>query len=190
MRKTNLLKIIISVSFVLVLVFIVAKTSYSLLSNSAIDSFKIDKKTSNYLSFNYGERDSNLFKVDSPKTLSDFNGKKQYNTYDFSVSIPKKYVSHDKVYYDIVIHGLGNKIDEKYLKIYLTDENDKPLEGYKDNVPVYLALPNLVDGKLIYTGSFSKKDLVDKYKLRIWVDDNYKDEIKEGLVYQISIEMK
>ena len=190
MRKTNLLKTFISVSLVFILVFVVAKTGYSLLSNSAIDSFKIDKKTSNYLSFNYGEGDSNLFKVDSPKQLSDFNGKKQYSSYDFSVSIPKKFVSHDKVYYDIVIQGLGNNIDEKYLKVYLTDGNDKSLEGYKDSVPVYLALPDLVDGKLLYTGSFSKKDLDDKYKLRIWVDDNYNKEVKDDLVYQVSVKMK
>lgn len=190
MRKTNIFKVIFLFSFVLVLVFFVVKTSCSLLSNSVLDSFKIDKKTSNYLSFNYGEGDSNLFKIDSPKKLSDFNGKKQYSSYEFSVSIPKKYISGNKVDYDVVIQGLGNRIDEKYLKVYLTDDDDNPLVGYKESVPVYLALPATVDGKLLYSGSFSKNDLEDKYKLRIWVNDVYSKEVKEDLVYQISIKIK
>lgn len=193
MKKHNVYKTIknlASIVGVLVLVLLVYKTSSILISNSLTENYKIDKTTSSYLSFNYAGGTSEVFEINNPKKVSDFNGKLFAETFDFEVTIPEEYITGEKVEYEIVVKDMGNKIDGKFVKMYLTNQSDKAISGFEKTVPVYTALTDCIDGKVIYTGAFTKDDLEDKYRLRVWISKSYEDEIKSDLAYQISVKIK
>ena len=84
-----------------------------IVSSSVIDGFKIDKKTSEYLSFNYADTDSSVYEIEKVRKLSDFIGKRFLNEYyDFEVSIPKDSITAECVNYEIVVKRLNNTINE------------------------------------------------------------------------------
>lgn len=183
------------IMFVLVgvfaLTFLVYKTSFSLMSNSLTDNLKVDKITSNYLSFNYADNDGEFYEVNNPRVISDFYGKNFFaKKYDFEVSFPNDAIDSDDVEYKIIIKDMGSKIDNKFIKVYLTDQNNNALDGYENNVPVYTTFNDSLDGKVIYSGKLSKDNLVDKYRLKIWISKAYKGKINGDLAYQISVEKK
>ena len=81
-----------------------------------------------------------------------------------------------------------NEINNKYVKIYLTNQNDLPLGIFtKNKVPSYVDLkyindlPSYVDLKYINDLPSSKilySDIIDKYQkksfhIKVWVTDNY-----------------
>lgn len=76
------------------------------------------------------------------------------------------------------------EVPVKFVKVYLTDENDKEFEYFdKSMVPTFydlrLASTN-AGGKLIYSG-YLKNNGSQKFKLRMWVADTYEltaEEIK------------
>lgn len=76
----------------------------------------------------------------------------------------------DKQYFD------SNSIDEKYIKIYLTDEKDNPIDGFSSNpIPTFNsfdAYSKVITSKVIYKGKIEKKTM-KKYKLRSWLSDSY-----------------
>lgn len=194
MNKKNLFKKINTfiVSFcVLILVVLVYKTSDILLSNSLNDYFKLNKKTSNYISFNYAGGDINsIYQLDSPKIYSDFKGKKFVNNYyDFSINVPKGKDKTSKINYDILLKDLGNDLEDKFIKVYLTDSNNSALEGFKNTVPVYSAFLNDSDGKIIYSGTLDNND-DSKFRLRIWISDMYKGKRNKNLAFQIKVKVK
>ena len=46
------------------------------------------------------------------------------------------------------------------------------------------------NGKVIYTGSFNKNNLSDKYRLRIWVNSSYYKNIDEKMSFSIQVKIK
>lgn len=69
-----------------------------------------------------------------------------------------------------------NEINNKYVKIYLTNQNDLPLGIFtKNKVPSYVDLKYINDlpsSKILYS------DIIDKYQkksfhIKVWVTDNY-----------------
>ena len=80
--------------------------------------------------------------------------------------------------YDIYLIKKNNEkeIKENYIKFYLTDEADNPLEGYKQNsVPTYndlLSLVNLPAARSLYSGSLKGRE-TQKVILRSWLSDSY-----------------
>lgn len=192
MNKKSLFKkintFIISVC-VLILIILVYKTSDILLSNSLNDYLKLNKKTSNYISFNYAGGDINsLYEIKNPKIYSDFKGKKFVREYyDFEINVPKEESDSEKINYDILLKDLGNDLDAKYIKVYLTDSNNKPLDGFSNTVPVYSAFLNDSDGKIIYSG-FLDDD--NKFRLRIWISDIYNKKYNNNLDFQIKVKIK
>ncbi len=89
--------------------------------------------------------------------------------------------------YAVDITGdVENKLSEDYVKVYLTDQEDQPLEKYNGEVPLYSDLDDInaqskegqeVQGKLLYQNEFTESG-VHKYRLRIWVADTYKNSDK------------
>lgn len=186
-RKINTF---IAFSFVLILIVLVYKTSDILLSNSLNDYLKLNKKTSNYISFNYAGGDINsLYEVNSPKIYSDFKGKRFVNEYyDFEINVPKEQNDSIKVNYDILLKDLGSDLEDKFIKVYLTDCNNTPLEGFNNTVPVYSAFLNDSDGKIIYSGILDDDN--KKFRLRIWISDIYNKRYNNNLAFQIKVKMK
>lgn len=186
-RKINTF---IAFSFVLILIVLVYKTSDILLSNSLNDYLKLNKKTSNYISFNYAGGDINsLYEVNSQKIYSDFKGKRFVSEYyDFEINVPKEQNDSIKVNYDILLKDLGSDLEDKFIKVYLTDSNNTPLEGFNNTVPVYSAFLNDSDGKIIYSGILDDDN--KKFRLRIWISDIYNKRYNNNLAFQIKVKMK
>lgn len=73
-------------------------------------------------------------------------------------------------------NNVDSEIPDKFVKLYLTDQNDTPLKNF-DNaaIPTYYDL-KVSDiepsGKLIYSGVLKNKES-KKFKLRMWVADTY-----------------
>ena len=84
------------------------------------------------------------------------------------------------------------EISEKFIKMYLTDHNNIPLDGFEKNlIPVFSNLVILNDkanGKLLYRGKINANSKL-KFKLRIWVSDSYAIS-KENEQFSFSINVR
>ena len=194
MKRQNvgsIFKSVCSILGVFVLICLVYKTSSFIVSSSVIDSFKINKKTSEYLSFNYADTASSVYEIDNVRKVSDFVGKRLLNEYfDFEVSIPKDSLTTESVEYEVIVKGINTVIDDENIKIYLSDQNNKSLMGFQNTVPLFTMFDDNGNGKVIYTGSFNKNNLSDKYRLRIWVNSSYYKNIDEKMSFSIEVKIK
>lgn len=194
MKRQNvgsIFKSVCSILGVFVLICLVYKTSSFIVSSSVIDSFKINKKTSEYLSFNYADTASSVYEIDNVRKVSDFVGKRLLNEhFDFEVSIPKDSLTTESVEYEVIVKGLNTVIDDENIKIYLSDQNNKSLNGFQNTVPLFTMFDDNGNGKVIYTGSFNKNNLSDKYRLRIWVNSSYYKNIDEKMSFSIEVKIK
>ena len=195
MRKHDVIKRIkffASIVSVFILGVFVYKTSYALLTNSIIDKIGFDEETSKYITFNYSANAKTTFEIKNPKILSDFRGKNllSNNYYDFEVSLPSTYNLENEAYYEIILSDMSNSIDSSFIKVYLTDQNNKELDGFDNFVPVLSVFPDADEGKIIYTGKFSKNNLLDKYRIRIWISSDVDKKIDGVLAYQLQVRAK
>ena len=194
MKRQNvgsIFKNVCSILGVFVLICLVYKTSSFIVSSSVIDSFKINKKTSEYLSFNYADTASSIYEIENVRKVSDFVGKRLLNEYfDFEVSIPKDSLTTESVEYEVIVKGINTVIDDENIKIYLSDQNNKSLNGFQNTVPLFTMFDDNGNGKVIYTGSFNKNNLSDKYRLRIWVNSSYYKNIDEKMSFSIQVKIK
>ena len=194
MKRQNvgsIFKNVCSILGVFVLICLVYKTSSFIVSSSVIDSFKINKKTSEYLSFNYADTASSIYEIENVRKVSDFVGKRLLNEYfDFEVSIPKDSLTTENVEYEVIVKGINTVIDDENIKIYLSDQNNKSLNGFQNTVPLFTMFDDNGNGKVIYTGSFNKNNLSDKYRLRIWVNSSYYKNIDEKMSFSIQVKIK
>lgn len=102
-----------------------------------------------------------------------------------------------KVDYEIYLTKIRNEekdIRSNYIKLYLTDEKNKPIKGFdKKQVISYYDLFSLGDkpgSKLLYGGSLNAGES-KKFILRSWVADTYLlSNEEEGFGFNIDIRMK
>ncbi len=176
---------------VLFLVVAIYNTSYSLISNSIVDSLGINEETSSYISFNYSSNSNHIVEIDNLKVISDFRGKRMFrkNYFDFEVVVPEDYNLDKDISYDIVFSPMSREIDFSFIKVYLTDQNNKAAKGYEGAVPVLSAFSLDNSGKVIYTGVLGKNNLKDKYRLRVWVSKDYRDSITEVFAYEVKVNL-
>ena len=138
------------------------------------------------ISFTYKEPDYEL----SSTRMSDETGKSQSNYYEFTISSENKNNMMLK-YYIFAEEETGNNIDSKYIKVYLTDENNNPVGRFKNtNASLYLNsldnnnsenLKNLIDnmclkfknGLMYDCDSNSSVSAEIKYRLRYWISDEF-----------------
>ena len=160
--------------YALIIVFVVSALSIAVVSFFNKGSSNADKK----LSLKYNSIKS--IKITNKLPISDELGKNMNENTDI-----KSYVTFDVVNdndcdldFDIYLTKKSTKHDIRgdYIKFYLTDENDNPLEGFKKNLlPSYKDLKVLNDkpaSKLLYKDSI-KKNSKKSYKLRVWISDSY-----------------
>ena len=109
------------------------------------------------------------------KSITDSNENSNVQAYyNFEV----KSNSDKDTYYEIYASDLDydNTIHSNYIKMYLTDENNKPLSGF-DNlaVPTFYNLKvsslNPTSKRLYY--GYIKSGETQKFILRVWVGDAY-----------------
>ena len=192
MRKENGKKIGIIVSLTMLFVTIVGVTYAAFLYTKK--GTKENELTTGSISFVYNET-SNGVTLTNAFPMTDEEGKtmsaKSENDngyFDFNVtSTIGGDISIPYFVYAVDITGeVENKLSEDYVKIYLTDQEDKPLAGYDTEVPLYSDLNNInaqgvegleVQGKSLYQNTFIESG-VHEYRLRIWVADTYKNSDK------------
>ena len=171
-KKNYTKDILLSFIGLAALVVLVFGVSYAVWSNS-ITGTKINTLTSGYLSFNYTESDNNVINIDNALPVSDEVGKKISNSNEyFLFTVSNNF--EESINYEILLEPLVNNLDNKYVKIYLTDKNDVPLKGYDKTVPTADQFQTNSFGMIsIYNGILKDKDDSQTFKLRIWISDSY-----------------
>ncbi len=171
-KKNYTIDILFSFIGLATLVVLVFGVSYAVWSNS-ITGTKINTLTSGYLSFNYTENDSSVINIDKALPISDEVGKKISNSNEyFLFTVSNNF--EDSINYEILLEPLVNNLDNKYIKIYLTDKNDVPLKGYDKIVPTVDQFQVNSSGMIsIYNGVLKDKNDSQTFKLRIWISDSY-----------------
>lgn len=109
------------------------------------------------------------------KTLSVENMKVGTNGYvEFEVASK----ADGKVKFEVYLtkEDADPEIDSKFVKVYLTDENDKAIAGFDSaSIPTYYDLRvSEIDpsARVLYSGSLKNKES-RKFKFRVWTADTY-----------------
>lgn len=167
MRKGNGNKILI-VSVILLLVLLVG-VSYAAYDYSFLG--KESKLESGSVSIKFLESNTNVISLKNSLPEADSIGKKDSNTFDFSVTSKASYDTSLK--YTLSIEKLSvdtgyTSFNDNQVKLYLTD--------YSDNSLVEPTLISNLDNNVLYekANNHSKTNSVitDKYKLRVWINNS------------------
>lgn len=182
-EKENYTKeIITSILGVLILLVLIFGTSYAVSVKES--DVKINTLTMGYLSFNFTEGNSNTIDVVNALKISDKEGINSSNYYEFSISN-----DYDKsINYEILLEPIINELDGKYIKLYLTDEQNRPIE----NLDSVLTLSELNDSELDSNKILYKEELKaktsKKFRLRIWLSDEYKT--NNNVSFSVKVDVK
>lgn len=191
-KKLKIFGLITYCLFNIFLIYLICSFGYSILYNKYINSQdKVDKETVSYISFLFEYNDSHVIEVKKPKIVSDEVGKLLFDDscFTFELSLDKEQFN-DSLEYVVTADPIGETIDDKYIKFYLTDENDKPLSKKSIMTFSEYELDKDISSKVIYKGKFTKNKTKQTLKLRIWISDKYDDEDVPGFSYQLNILMK
>ena len=182
----------LSVVIVLLLVVFVIYVSYLIINNIYNDPIlKVNKKTTNYISFLFEDNNDHIIEVKNPKIVNDEIGKLLFgeDVYTLDIKVDEDIDLSKEVEYVVICEALSKNIDDEYVKFYITDKNDKSLVG--GNVPLYSEFnSDGRSGKVIYTGKISKDNLDEQLKIRVWVSDEYKSNDVLGFSYHLDIMVK
>lgn len=134
------------------------------------------------ISINF-KSDANYLTIKDVFPKGDDFGKISSEYYDFTVSGSNG--KNDDVMYEVQIEQMdGNTLAEEYVKIYLTNQDDEELGGN----PAFLntlSLSEYNNNRIIYTGYIKDKNEVDKYRLRIWIDESYTKNVQETFNFKV-----
>ena len=180
MKKRNLMIIIGVIAFIV----IVGRVSYSY--------FVYNKDVAN-VSMSSGEISINFSDVNGSMSLtdiipkSDSEGKSSSSYIDFTVDGT---VDSENLFYELyILPDSNNTLDTSYLKVYLTDQEDNPIQG----VSVYDDLANSkqtggksIDNELISINSNNQtKTYTKDFRLRLWLDEDYDASISKTFDFDI-----
>lgn len=173
--STSKKEIIISVISVLILIIAVFGISYSIWTQTFMGSQENSINTG-YISFSYTESDTNVIEIHNAVPMADENGKKlsgNNSMFDFTVSA--KYAGVSSIGYEIYATPVVQTLDGKYIKVYLTNQNDEAVSGFDGIVPTYDSLEDssIEGSKTIYKGDLTESGKTEDYRLRIWVSSDY-----------------
>lgn len=139
------------------------------------------------ISFSYNEA-SNGIELINAIPLDDYVGKKLTRSNEsqgvkqgyFDFSIKASGSSKEKIKYQVYATLEDNSnMDTNFIKVYLTDENDRPYNGYNSSIPVFEELNNYSEqdkSKLLYSDTvIPSNNTVQKFRLRLWVAKDYSD---------------
>lgn len=173
-EKKDVRQILLSSLAILILIIAVIGISYAVWSQT----FKGQKEntiTTGKISFSYTESETNNIKIENALPISDEQGKKlngNIEVFDFTVSND----STVNVKYDVIVTPYKNDMDDKYIKVYLTDQNDVALKPYDSEVPTYNTLNDDKEeknSKILYSSELTNVKKNEKLRLRVWVSDKF-----------------
>ncbi|MDO4369394.1 MAG: BspA family leucine-rich repeat surface protein [bacterium] len=157
------------VLLVLGILFVVSG-SYAFYKESYISKTE-SKITTDDVSIEYLESNTNVINLENALPMSDKEGKMQDNTFDFVVKTKTSRTLD--IGYSLVIEKLEPTLGYSFLSdddinVYLTD--------YNDNELVFKNIGDINKDYVLYTKTnnhnSTNKEIKDKYKLRVWVDKN------------------
>ena len=158
---------------------------------------KLNTITTGAISMNYIES-SNVISMSNALPTTDATGKKRKNTgeyFDFTVKSSIK--GNTDINYEIAAkEESGNTFSGKNIKFYLTkvnsdgtEEEVMPPKTYSEDTTsnVYTGRP--ADMMSLFVGNLNQQgDTEIKYRLRLWVDENYNPQNDNGgLTYKVKV---
>lgn len=192
-KKKDLSKkeIALSLIAILTLVIVVVGVSYAVWSGTFFGT-KTNSITTGYISFNYTEGKDNIINIEDATPTADEVGKVMNGTtaeFDFTVSATFSGLS--KIDYEIYATPITSTLSGDFVKVYLTDDSDNAIEGYKEIVPVYSSLEDSteVGSKKLSSSSLTTENKTRKYKLRVWLASNY-NSFEESKIFSFKVNIK
>ena len=194
--KKEKIKNILTIGVTLVLLITVIGISYAAFNYSGVGQ-KLNTITTGAISMNYIES-SNIISMNNALPTTDNTGKKRLNTgeyFDFTVKSSIK--GNTDINYEIAAkEESGNTFSGKNIKFYLTkvnsdgtEEEAMPPKIYSEDTTsnVYTGRP--ADKMSLFVGNLNQQgDTEIKYRLRLWVDENYNPQNDNGgLIYKIKV---
>lgn len=163
---------------------------------------KIDEYKRNSYKIDVRFADNDIVHLTNKLPISDEIGK-NYNGTGIEVGIAdyKEFTitnpNDRKVSYEIYLTKVANKVDDirsSYIKLYLTDEDNNPIDGFGSSKMLsYYDLPSLedkLDSRLLYRGAIVSGGS-KKLKLRSWVADTYIiSSTEEDFNFDIDVRLK
>ena len=183
-------RLVLSILAVLILVLLVIGVTYGVYSYTDEGVQENVIRTGDIM-FEH-EEESNGIEITDALPISDAEGKVIPATgrnitqgyFDFSVTATVAGTTDiNYEIYGVDTSPSDSKLKPEYVKVYLTNaENEAAIDGYDtSSLPTFSSLETASDGtsKKLYAGSFSESG-TRKYRLRIWVSDNYPIFEKKG----------
>ena len=190
------IKNILTIGVTLVLLITVIGISYAAFNYSGAGQ-KLNTITTGAISMNYIES-SNIISMSNALPTTDATGKKRLNSgeyFDFTVKSSIK--GNTDINYEIAAKEESeNTFDGKNIKFYLTkvnsdgtEEEAMPPKIYSEDTTsnVYTGRP--ADMMSLFVGNLNQQgDTEIKYRLRLWVDENYNPQNDNGgLIYKVKV---
>ncbi|MCM1557854.1 MAG: hypothetical protein NC087_10080, partial [Anaeroplasma bactoclasticum] len=142
------------------------------------------------LTFNYDENTTTSVSIQNAFPMSDENGKKQENYFEFSVEASTKGAP---IYYEIYLEKVDTStLDEKVVKTYLTSLNGEEEVEEKDPVNNKVInfynklgnsqVPNQTNGKTLYQEVIpeGESNYSKTFRYRMWIDENASEVNEDG----------
>ena len=189
-------KNILTIGITFILLIAVIGISYAAF-NYVGTGQKLNTITTGAISMNYIES-SNIISMNNALPTTDATGKKRKNTgeyFDFTVKSSIK--GNTDINYEIAAkEESGNTFSGKNIKFYLTkvnfdgtEEEAMPAKTYSEDTTsnVYTGRP--ADMMSLFVGNLNQQgDTEIKYRLRLWVDENYNPQNDNGgLIYKVKV---
>ena len=190
------IKNILTIGVTFVLLIIVIGISYAAFNYSSVGQ-KLNTITTGAISMNYIES-SNVISMNNALPTTDNTGKKRLNTgeyFDFTVKSSIK--GNTDINYEIAAkEESSNTFSGKNIKFYLTkvnsdgtEEEVMPPKTYSEDTKSNIYTGRPADMMSLFVGNLNQQgDTEIKYRLRLWVDENYNPQNDNGgLVYKVKV---
>ena len=194
--KKEKIKNILTIGVTLVLLITVIGISYAAFNYSGVGQ-KLNTITTGAISMNYIES-SNVISMNNALPTTDNTGKKRLNTgeyFDFTVKSSIK--GNTDINYEIAAkEESGNTFSGKNIKFYLTkvnsdgtEEEAMPPKTYSEDTTSNIYTGRPADMMSLFVGNLNQQgDTEIKYRLRLWVDENYNPQNDNGgLIYKVKV---
>ena len=192
----NKKKDFILILIVFILLIAIAGISYAAF-NYAGTGQKLNTITTGSISMEYIES-TNVISMNNALPTTDETGKKRLNAGEyFDFTVKSSITGNTDINYEIAAkEENGNTFDGKNIKFYLTkvnsdgsEEEAMPPKTYSEDPSGngYTGRPS--DMMSLFVGNLSQQgDTEIKYRLRLWVDENYNPQNDNGgLVYKVKV---
>ena len=194
--KKEKIKNILTIGVTFVLLITVIGISYAAF-NYVGTGKKLNTITTGAISMNYIES-SNVISMNNSLPTTDATGKKRKNTgeyFDFTVKSLIK--GNTDINYEIAAkEESGNTFAGKNIKFYLTkvnsdgtEEEAMPPKTYSEDTTSNIYTGRPADMMSLFVGNLNQQgDTEIKYRLRLWVDENYNPQNDNGgLIYKVKV---